>query len=80
MSHTHNIRKNFDIPDVPFDEIPMAFQKEYKLVYFVVQSLDNFSYKNFKGYLKLWADLKPTKQLFLFWLLFLLFQLSVSIA
>lgn len=65
----HNIRKNFDIPDVPFDEIPTAFKKEYKQVYFVVQSLDNFSYKKFKDYLKLWADLKPMKQLFLFFYL-----------
>jgi len=35
-------------------------------VHFIVQSIDDFSYTNFKKYYELWVALEPKKQLFLF--------------
>jgi len=58
----------FGIPNVALDLIPLHFkqQKLHNETHFIVQSIETFSYKNFKAYYRLWVQLKPEKPLFLF--------------
>jgi hypothetical protein len=68
IDYSSYIENYFGISNVALSLIPLHF-KEQKLhdeTHFIVQSIEKFSYDNFKTYYRFWVKLKPEKPLFLF--------------
>jgi len=63
---TRYMQLYFDISGVPLDQIPTTFRNIQKQIYFIVQSIEKFSFEKFEVYYKYWTDLKPIKPVFLF--------------
>ena len=66
ISDLKELKKDFAFYVENYFGISGVTEKMHEETFFIVQSIDNFSYKDFKSYYRLWVKLKPEKPLFLF--------------